>query len=73
VLSTSSVEDFWTQTKNEEPTPSKQIEAPHLVFKNVKRYADTVLKTSSILEFDRVCDILLDPSKDIGPLLLHYD
>lgn len=45
----------------------------HLVFTQVKAYAETVLGTSTIQEFDNLCDILLDQEKDISPLLLHYD
>lgn len=47
---------------------------PHQVLHNVKSYMDSILCTSSIAQFDHVCNVLLDPTKeDISPLLLHYD
>jgi hypothetical protein len=39
----------------------------------MKSYAAQVLEQSSIVEFDSMCDVLLDESKDISPLLRHYD
>lgn len=65
-MSESDSDDFWSNRPEE-------LSEEHLVFSQIKAYTEQVLSLSSITQFDRACDVLLDPSKDISPLLLHYD
>ncbi len=64
-----SICSFWEDFERE------QVQTPpqHNLFQDMKHYAHEVLNQSSIVEFDSVCDVLLDESKDISPLLKHYD
>jgi hypothetical protein len=76
-LSDESIEAFIDRTFEQNPiTKDKSFAIPtaHEAFKRLKGYTDTLLSQSTIVEFDNICKILIDPHvKDISPLLCHYD
>jgi hypothetical protein len=66
--------DFWLGSSLDKNSPEVIVQTKvHETFRSIQAYCGEQLNRSSIVDFNIACDALLDPKRDISPLLRHYD